>query len=84
MKLTTRRRQVQPASDGALLFISFIIDQTDAALPHFAVRGTFPAEETISYHFLVWVFFFRDVDAQPDKQAQESVTARYIRRSAAA
>lgn len=37
MKLNTSRRQVQAASDGALLRISFI-DQLDAALPYVAVR----------------------------------------------
>lgn len=37
MKLNTSCRQVQDASDGALLFISFI-DQPDAALPYVAVR----------------------------------------------
>lgn len=36
MKLNTSCRQVQAASDGALLFISFI-DQPDAALPYVAV-----------------------------------------------
>lgn len=38
MKLNTICRQVQAASDGALLFISSI-DQPDAALPYVAVRG---------------------------------------------
>lgn len=38
MKLNTSGRQVQAASDGALLIVSFI-DQPDAALPYVAVRG---------------------------------------------
>lgn len=38
MKLNTSCRQVQAASDGALLIVSFI-DQPDAALPYVAVRG---------------------------------------------
>lgn len=40
MKLNTSCRQVQAASDGALLFISSI-DQPDAALPYVAVYAPF-------------------------------------------
>lgn len=38
MKLNASCRQVPAASDGALLFVSFI-DQPHAALPYVAVRG---------------------------------------------
>lgn len=54
MKLHTSCRQVQAASDGALLFISSI-EQPDAALPYVAVRhghDTHPAGWRIKLGFL--------------------------------
>lgn len=53
MKLHTSCRQVQAASDGALLFISSI-EQPDAALPYVAVRAghdTHPAGWRIKLAF---------------------------------
>lgn len=40
MKLNASRRQVQAASDGALLFVSSV-DQLHAALPYVAVKASF-------------------------------------------
>lgn len=55
MKLNTRCRQVQAASDGALLFISFI-EQPYAALPYVAVS----MNGNVYYHSIkvVLIHFF--------------------------
>lgn len=85
MKFNTSCRQVQAASDGALLFISFNDQPDAAALPYVAVRRTswhrlFPAKET-GFIFSLSLFFA--MNAEPDKQAQESVTGCYIMCNAA-
>lgn len=78
---------MQGASDGALLCSSFI-RQPDASLPHVAVRGAERIDCKGNKPFIslsrdFFVFAVVAMDAQPDKQAQESVTACYIRCDAA-
>lgn len=86
MKLNTSCRQVQDASDGALLFISFI-DQPDAALPYVAVRMVGNRYDHSVRVVLIRLFYggrlFFAMNSEPDKQAQESVTGRYITCNAA-
>lgn len=87
MKLNTSCRQEQDASDGALLFISFI-DQPDAALPYVAVRMVGNLYDHSIRVALIRLFgvggrLVFAMNSEPDKQAQESVTGRYITCNAA-
>lgn len=80
MRLKTICRQVQAASDGALLFISSVY-QPDASLPYVAVRGAWLIScVRIKRCFAPLTQIFA---MTTDKEAQESVARSYITCNAA-